>query len=845
MSFIYFAAKRKLPRLSCFKFTFIPVLLIVLLLPSPASASPLKAPPIIITEGENKYLIGSHMDILEDPDKQWTIEEITAEPLSSKFAPYGKKVPSLGRTSSAFWYRTQVRNSTKVLQRLILEEEIPFVDLMEIYIAKPGGGYKTIRAGDTLPFYEREIIHPDFLFKLKIKPEETLSLFIRVQSSGALLTPFTFWKEEAFGRHDRDRGHYFGVFFGGLFVVLFYNLFLFLSLKDKVYLYYVSYISSLALFAFSYNGFCYQYFWPGSPWWANWNNVFSMALFQFFGVLFTKEFLETRKNLPGIDRVLKALLLYFALLIISPVLNLSYDLMIFLSAASVQIFRPALLVVGLIAWRKGNRSARFFLCAWIASSTGSVITSMTFMGIIPYRFILFHAGELGSFADVTLLSLALADKINILRREKEEAQQLTRATLEKARDELEEKVEERTIQIKKTNKQLKEEINERTEVEKKLLNTLNDLKENEITLKNAKKKAEDATKLKDSFVSLVSHDLRSPLGTVIGLFDILQSGLKNSLDKTQKNIATRITENITGLVKMIDQLLNISRLQTGKIRPNPSFFDGHPLILLSIQHIAHMAKIKEVEIINEIKPDTRFYGDEVLLGEVVNNLLSNAIKFCSAGEKVTIFTPESKDLTIAVQDTGKGISEKILPDIFKHEVKTTTKGTAGEKGTGLGLPFCKDIIEVHGGTLRVESSADSGTVFYADLPNVRPLVLLVDDSKHKRIAFGAYLRKIDAEVIESENGAEAIAKLKECKPHLLVTDIQMPVMDGFELLKYVRANLETKNLPVIVITADESIETREKAFQLGANDFVTASTSSNEFIPRVRRTLRTKRNLPL
>ncbi|MEE8483874.1 MAG: hybrid sensor histidine kinase/response regulator, partial [Nitrospinota bacterium] len=214
---------------------------------------------------------------------------------------------------------------------------------------------------------------------------------------------------------------------------------------------------------------------------------------------------------------------------------------------------------------------------------------------------------------------------------------------------------------------------------------------------------------------------------------------------------------------------------------------------------------------------------------------SNAIKFSYKGGRITLFRPPGRRTAIAVKDTGTGISEKILPKLFMHEEKTTTTGTAGEKGTGLGLPFCHDIMTAHGGSLTVESAEGVGTTFYAELPPVRPKILFVDDEETIRYLFKESIHEYDLEIIEAENGEIAKRIIERDMPHLVITDISMPIMDGWELLESIRSNSKTAELPVIVLTSISDMESREKAFRMGANDFLAKPLVMEDLIPRVRR----------
>lgn len=363
---------------------------------------------------------------------------------------------------------------------------------------------------------------------------------------------------------------------------------------------------------------------------------------------------------------------------------------------------------------------------------------------------------------------------------------------------------------------------------------LTERKKAEDELRAAKAKAEDATRLKDKFVALVAHDLRSPFASMMGLLHILGDRKAVIEDTESQNVMDRVFKNGDRMVKMIDQLLNISRLQTGKIVPNPRFFKAHMAAAVTIGAVNHSATEKGVVIINEVPVDMRLYADSALFDEALINFLSNAIKFCSSGDKITVFAPKGLNSAIAVQDTGKGIEPAAIPNLFKHEVTTSTRGTAGEMGTGLGLPFSLDIMKAHGGDISVESEPGKGSVFCAILPHVRPLALVVDDDLDFMPVIRGHLEKIGVDVAEAFDAEQALSFLKERRPHIIIIDIMMPVMDGYTLLGLLKKDSATMGIPVVVMTIADR-DAHEKAIRCGADDFVSKPLDADDFIPRVRR----------
>jgi PAS domain S-box-containing protein len=363
---------------------------------------------------------------------------------------------------------------------------------------------------------------------------------------------------------------------------------------------------------------------------------------------------------------------------------------------------------------------------------------------------------------------------------------------------------------------------------------ISELQEKERLLSAAKEQAESATKLKDKFVEMVAHDLRSPFTSMLGLLKHMVEHMPHFEVKENQDILDRIFKSGDRMIETIDDLLKIQRFQTGHITPQSRFFKAHTSVAVTIASLGHTAAQKGIEIINEVPVGTRLYADQSLFDEVLLNLLSNAIKFCSSGDTITFFVPPGLRSAIAIRDTGKGIHEERISNLFRHEVTTTTPGTAGEMGTGLGLPNSNAIMVAHGGGLAVESELGKGTVFCATLPYVKPVALIVDDDELTLAVFREHLDNIGVDTVLALDGEMALKALKDKHPHIIVTDVKMPKMDGFALLALLKKDSSTSGIPVIVMTANDGAA-REKALMLGADDFVGKPIAVDEFIPRIRR----------
>lgn len=356
----------------------------------------------------------------------------------------------------------------------------------------------------------------------------------------------------------------------------------------------------------------------------------------------------------------------------------------------------------------------------------------------------------------------------------------------------------------------------------------------EDALREAKEQAEDATKLKDKFVSLVTHDLRSPVSTIISFLKLLQNSYTSDIEG-QKIIIERALLSAESSMGMIENLLDINRLQTGKLTPVSKVFFANNLATEIIAGFSHLAELKEISLKNSVPEGLRLFGDRILYGEVLRNLLSNAIKFSTSGGRVTLFVPKTKPTAIAVSDEGSGIDANDLPHIFRSDVKTSRVGAAGEKGFGFGLPLSMEIMKAHGGVLTAESVKGKGATFTAELPERKPLALIVacdDESLNQMISS---LEDLGCETVIAHNTKKGKEIFDQMAPHIVLIDVCGNEAGNFSMLEKIKTAPMELGPPVIMITASDCEEARERAFSLGADDVVGKPINLHDFAPRVKR----------
>lgn len=244
-------------------------------------------------------------------------------------------------------------------------------------------------------------------------------------------------------------------------------------------------------------------------------------------------------------------------------------------------------------------------------------------------------------------------------------------------------------------------------------------KENErqkLEILEAKTKAETATRLKDRFVKLVAHDLKTPFLGILQFVDLLTTYPSLQEDPDLLGIITVIQSKSKTQLKMIDDILNINRLQSEDLFCRPTLTSVRNLVDGAIENADVYLDSKKMIAINEIPDEARFFLDSELIMELLLNLISNAVKFSPRGKTIRFFLPEDTEKTLAIEDEGIGMSDEEIRYVSLDEQVTKT-GTEGESGTGLGLQFCKTIMELHKGKFLIKRNTHVGTTFYLQFPS--------------------------------------------------------------------------------------------------------------------------------
>lgn len=353
----------------------------------------------------------------------------------------------------------------------------------------------------------------------------------------------------------------------------------------------------------------------------------------------------------------------------------------------------------------------------------------------------------------------------------------------------------------------------------------------------ARAEAERANRIKDEFLSILSHELRSPLNPILGWSRLLQTRKMDDA-KVAQALAT-IERNARLQTQLIDDLLDVARILRGKLSLNQVPVDLMSVIEAAIEVVRTAATARSISLVTELTDIGQVRGDNGRLQQIVWNLLSNAIKFTPTGGRVNIRLDQVDNYAqVTITDTGRGITPKFLPYIFESFRQEDTSITRQYGGLGLGLSIVKYLVDAHGGTITADSLGEGqGATFTVKLPLLNdelmfpvnePLpsvdidlagvrVLAVDDSEDTRALLSVLLSQYGAEVSVVDSGAEVLAALKSYDPDVLVCDIGIPNMDGYNLLQQIRV-LSSElggDIPAIAVTAFATQEDYQRALDSG------------------------------
>jgi len=687
----------------------------------------------VIFRGGNRFS-GNQVAILEDPTNSRSIKEVVD---SDAFVLSDVPIPNLQLSKSDFWIRFSIKNESDQ-EQILLALEYPMLSTCEFYSMTDG---RVQKLSYDEAFSKRKYKHQNFIFDINLTKGATSVYYLRVKSSEQMVLPMIIGSEKTIMEKLVTNDLAWGIFIGLILVMVVYNFFIWLSVRDSSYFYYVFYSLFVGLTQVTLSGYTYRFILSDSPELNHLSIILFAGLAGVTGNLFMMHFLQTRENTPKLHKATYVSIFIYSTAIVLRLLG--YDQASYRAidiAAMTTVFLTFTVTISLSI--KGYRPAILFLLAFSLFFTGLLLFVLRNIGVVPYNDFSNYTKEGGIALNVVLLAFALADKINTFKREKERSQEETLMAL---------KENERII--REQNVILETKVNERTQ---ELSQANSDLSQTLIDLKEAEGQLVEAEKMASlgQLTAGIAHEINNPINFVtsnitplnrdvdilidfieemekIGLSDLSAEEKKKQIEEQKEELdydylKLEISQLLKGIhegasrtSEIVKGLRVFSRLDEDDLK-KANINDGLDSTLIVINNLLSN-KIKLEKVYSDI-PMIECYPGK--LNQVFLNIISNAIyaidkKFGEEqGGILKISTSNNeKSIFVKIEDNGIGMDEITKKKIFEPFFTTKDVG----EGTGLGMSIAYNTIKRHQGEIQVNSTPGIGTEFILELPIILDL----------------------------------------------------------------------------------------------------------------------------
>lgn len=701
------------------------------------SAGRTEAAVVTIGAGELQRNLGTDIDFLIDKSHALTIRDVAALP-DSAFTPSLRATPNFSFSPHHFWLRLRVHWQEADRVSYTLWQQYPLTDHFTLYRPDGRGGYSASATGDKLPFKHRELPTRAFGFRLTPHPGQTDTYFLELHGAGTINIDLQLSSEASGIASTETRHLLLGFYYGALIALLLYNLVLFFTLRESIYLYYTLYVSGLGLSFFDVNGLGFRYFWPDTIWM---NTGFLMFTFisLFAQAQFTRKFLDLRREWPLLDKFFLAFIVINGMAFIS--VFFADDRYLFPSSQYIAFVIVVLcLIAGVRQWHRGYQAARYFTIASGCYVSGILLYVLQNFGVLPTSTLTNYAVQIGSSFELVLFSFALADRINHMKEKNNALEAASRRQLIEHNRTLEFKVRERTQDLRKS------------------LASVNEKHEALIATQQQLVQAEKMSSL-GGLVAGVAHEINNPANFTrlaaenIGRdIDRLQAFLKaltdensdpsllnelnNRFERLEQQLAL-IHDGTDRLTHIVGDLRSFSRLDESEAQiASPDAGLEATLNLVRAQYGDRINIRLECA-----QPEAAGFCYPAALNQVFMNLAVNACQAIlerarNEQRSLPLGTLQVKTVLqqrtdgpwwcAEFQDDGTGMDSSTQSRIFEPFFTTKDVGS----GTGLGLSVSYGIMRKHNGDIVVSSSTGNGSCFTLQLPLPDTLISAPSVSTH-------------------------------------------------------------------------------------------------------------------
>jgi PAS domain S-box-containing protein len=866
-----------------------------------------------------------YLGLLEDASQQLTLADIRKESLRTHFKtnlPPNQSI-NLSFTSSAYWLRLIIENSSDLPIEKIIEINHPLLKNVDFYWQIDQKVHQTIHTGYAHTNESRAYRSSIFAFPVQFAAHSQQVIYLRIATPNALFIEANLWEPMAFQKKELNYYAFQAFYFGILIMIFLFSLGLALVTKDVNYYIYVIMIFFIALTFLANRGLGSEYIWINVPWLAQRGSLIFGSFYLATQLLFVRRILNTKKLIPGLDLILKVLI--GVAFMMPGLISFSFGLA-FLVNIMFAVLSAFVALILVIACLKKQRNAYFLGVGFSLLIIGIIVRELHMLTLIQSNFYTINSIQLGSAFELVVITFFLTDRYRLIQHDKQltdkrfkqsqinllteikahkaavALQIALQASEEKLRNILELSpdgigisnlegimsfVSDKTIlmwgytkeeflgkhivevidvsshkilsnmmtellkgndlgamdydMVRKDGSHFICEVNCSLifDIENKPINVLyiqRDVTERSKIAKElelAKKTAEQANQAKSVFVYNMSHELRTPLNIILGYSELLQ--VDTSLDAEQLDYAQEVSKGGKHLLDIINQMLDIAQIESGhavlSIRPE----NISTIINECLRLAAPLAKQRAISLRYQPKHQIVTGCDRTRLIQLVLNLISNAIKynFKQGTVDISLELNDTNDYTIHVIDSGLGMDPERLAKVYDPFVRLTT----GEdiEGTGLGLSISQELVELMGGTIGVKSEPGVGSHFWIKLPLLKDTheqiassisspgtyqrpeksrryqVLYIDDNAKNLKLIKKMLNAFPHLQLRTlQDSTQAITQVLLHRPDIILLDINMPEMDGYQVMSALQANEQLKIIPVIALTANAMLHDIER-----------------------------------
>ncbi len=642
---------------------------------------------ILLDDAFTTYRLDDHVEILIDSSEKLTIKDVS-HPELQKFFRLSNDDLKFGYLKSVIWLKiTYMASSSDA--RWYLDIPAPFLEYVDFYQRSADSTWHHSASGYFRKQSERDFHHTGHVLRLRSPAGVPNTVYVRI----AGVSPKTFTihavEREVFWEKTRLEDLGYGIFFGILILMFFYNVYIYITLRQKNYFLYSCIIACTLLIFAAISGYGSRFIWPEKP---VYNYIHGKLLLEVL-IVFLTVYVISFLNVKKYSKIMYYLL--WSLVPLSGLALLLSSTQVVTSAGNnlITVATVVFMAAGIVVRIKGNKTGTYFIAAWTFFFLGGLFLTLRNSGVFDYGFWTTHFVEVGAVLGTTMIGFGLGAQYRSLKQEKEQAQLLALKFQQEATARLETKVNERTEQLYRANRDLQRTLatnRKQTEI---------------IESKNAEL---------DAFFYRISHDLKGPVSSSIGLMALAKVDVKDplALEYIEREHAQleRLSHLITGLV-------NLAKLNNTQIAMEPIDFER--MIDDCIMSASTSRKFPRIAFEKDIQPNVEFISEWTLVNAILQNLIENGIKYSSEDSpylKVKI-REEANSLVIQVEDNGPGISPEHQSKIFDMFYRATSD----EEGSGLGLYILKRSVDRLNGKIEIISTIGKGSTFIVRLPHRSPV----------------------------------------------------------------------------------------------------------------------------